>query len=102
MKHLRKALACILVLTLCFSIFTITAKQARARINALETKRGKEEKAIAEEKINAATENGKDHCYLGIKISDATKKWLESEPNCYTVTILSEDKPGEEDTKVSW
>ena len=25
MKYLRKALACILVLTLCFSIFTITA-----------------------------------------------------------------------------
>ena len=80
----------------------ITAKEARARINALKTKRGKEEKAIAEEKINAATDDGEEYCYLGIWISDATKNWLESEPNCYKVTILSEDRPGEDDTKVSW
>ena len=54
----------------------ITAKEARERINSLETERGKQEMKLAEEKINEAVEKGSYYCWLGVWISVATEEWL--------------------------
>ena len=77
----------------------ITAKEARERINALETERGKQERKTAEEKINKAVEKGESYCWLGVWISDATEGWLTSLG--YQVKRVDSQKDGS-DVKVEW
>lgn len=77
----------------------ITANEARKKIDTLATKRGEEERKKAEEKITKAVENGESSCWLGIYISEATKKWLESLG--YKVRLMSDQRDGD-DTEVRW
>ncbi len=77
----------------------ITAKEARERIDTLETERGKQEQKTAEEKINKAVEKGESYCWLGVWISKATEKWLKSLG--YDVQRVDSTKDGS-DVKVSW
>ena len=77
----------------------ITANEARKRIDTLKTKRGEEEKKIVEAAITSAVEDGRDLCWLGIYISDATKNWLESLG--YQVKRVSDNRDGD-DTEVKW
>lgn len=77
----------------------ITAFEARKKIDTLATKRGEEEKKKVEEIITKAVENGDSSCWLGIYISDTTKKWLESLG--YRVRLVSHLR-NEDDTEVKW
>lgn len=77
----------------------ITAKEAREKIENLETELGEKEKRVAEDKISAAIENNEYCCWLGMAISDPTRAYLKSLG--YQVEPIDEtgDLP---DTKVSW
>ena len=77
----------------------ITANEAREKIDMLKTKRGEEEKKKAEERITKAVENGDSSCWLGICISEATEKWLESLG--YQIERTYNMRDGD-DTKVEW
>ena len=76
-----------------------TAKEARERIDALETERGRKEKKIAEEKITAAVERGEASCWLGVWISKATEDWLKSMG--YGVRRI-DDQRDSSDVEVTW
>ena len=77
----------------------ISAKEARERIDALETERGRKEKKMAEEKIMAAVEKGAASCWLGVYISRATENWLKSMG--YKVRRIDDQRDGR-DVEVSW
>lgn len=77
----------------------ISAKEARKKIDTLNTERGKEEQQKAELAIERAVQNGDSECWLGIYISAATEKWLKSLG--YQVEKMSSQKDGS-DTKVKW
>ena len=77
----------------------ISANEAREKINTLATIRGDNEKKKAEERITRAIEEGKNSCWLGIYISDATEKWLKSLG--YQVRRISDQRSGN-DTEVKW
>lgn len=78
----------------------ITAKEARERIDALETERGMKEKKTVEEKITKAVEKGESSCWLGVWISDATEEWLKSLG--YKVERFDSYYNSNSDVKVSW
>ena len=77
----------------------ITANEARKKIDALETERGKKQMQIAEERITEAVEKGYSDCWLGIYVSDATESWLKSLG--YEIERTFSPKDGD-DTKVKW
>lgn len=77
----------------------ITAKEARKRIDMLETERGRQEKKTAEEKINNAVEEGQSYCYLGVYISESTENWLKSLG--YDVQHVNSPKDGSA-VKIAW
>lgn len=77
----------------------ITAKEAREKIENLETELGAKEKIVAEDKISTAIEENKFSCLLGMPISDPTKAYLKS----LGYQVESIDETGDlPDTKVSW
>ncbi len=77
----------------------ITASEAREKIEALATERGRQEQQTAEKVITRAVENGDSSCWLGIYVSEATEKWLKSLG--YQVEKMSSQKDGS-NTKVKW
>ena len=56
----------------------ITAKEARTKVFALETKSVREEKRRVEEIITKEVDEGQLFCWLDFCISDATEQWLQS------------------------
>ncbi len=77
----------------------ITAKEARSKVESLETEKGLQERKLVEEKILSTVEKGETYCWLHIWISEPTENWLKRLG--YDVERSDSQKDGC-DVKVSW
>lgn len=78
----------------------ITAKEARAKVEELNTVALKEEKEEVERKIEEAIKMRQMYCNIDRRISDETTAWLEAEPLNYEVERTS--FRSESSTTIRW
>lgn len=78
----------------------ITAKEARARVEELDTAFLKEEKEEVERKIEVAINMRQMYCNIDKRIADETTAWLEAKPLNYKVERTS--FRGESTTTIRW
>lgn len=78
----------------------ITAKEARAKVEELNTVVLKEEKEEVERKIEEAINMRQMYCNIDKRIADETTAWLQSEPLNYEVERNS--FRGESSTTIRW
>lgn len=78
----------------------ITAKEARAKVEELNTKILKEEREEVERKIEEAINLRQMYCNIDKRIADETTAWLEAEPLNYEVERTS--FRAESSTTIRW